>query len=87
MQIWYENNSVQGIDKNTIKNAVKGKEITKDVKVNLVDSIAIYPIVINERIIIGKLNNYTDSLGAKLDYETIYTEYKFLDYKYVPTIK
>lgn len=86
-QVWYENNTVLGFDKNALKTTPQGKEITKDVKVSLVDSIPSQPIVIKERTTIGKFNNYTDSAGVKLIYETTYNEYKFAEFKYIPKVK
>lgn len=84
--ILYENNTMLGIDVNGVKNAPKGKEITKDIKVTLIDTIAKSPVIINERTILGKFNHYSDSLGVKLDYETIYQTYKLMEHKYIPKI-
>jgi hypothetical protein len=85
--IWYENNTVLGIDQSAVKNAFKGNEITKDIKVTFVDSILNRPCVIKERTILGKFNSYNDSTGVKLDFTTNYQEYKFVENKYIPKLE
>jgi len=85
--IWYENNTVLGIDQSSVKNAFKGNEITKDIKVTFVDSILNRPCVIKERTILGKFNSYNDSTGVKLDFTTNYQEYKFVENKYIPKLE
>ena len=85
--IWYENNTVSGIDQSAVKNAFKGSEITKDIKVTFVDSILNRPCVIKERTILGKFNSYNDSTGVKLDFTTNYQEYKFVENKYIPKLE
>ncbi len=84
--IWYENNMVLGIDQSALKNAPKGKEITKDIKVTFIDTIKNSPCIINERTILGKFNSYNDSTGVKLDFTTNYQEYKFVENKYIPKL-
>lgn len=84
--IWYENNTVLGIDPGTCKTAAKGKEITRDIKVTLLDTILNAPIVIKERTILGKFNHFNDSTGVKLDYETNYQSYHLAEHKYIPKI-
>jgi hypothetical protein len=85
--IWYENNTVLGIDQSAVKNAFKGNEITKDIKVTFVDSILNRPCVIKERTILGKFNSYNESTGVKLDFTTNYQEYKFVENKYIPKLE
>jgi hypothetical protein len=85
--IWYENNTVLGIDQSAVKNAFKGNEITKDIKVTFVDSILNRPCIIKERTILGKFNSYSDSTGVKLDFTTNYQEYKFVENKYIPKLE
>ena len=85
--IWYENNTVMGIDQSALKNAPRGKEITKDIKVTFVDSIINNPCVIKERTILGKFNSYNDSTGVKLDFTTSYQEYRFVENKYIPNLE
>jgi hypothetical protein len=85
--IWYENNTVLGIDQSAVKNAFKGNEITKDIKVTFVDSILNRPCVIKERTILGKFNSYNDSTGVKLDFTTNYQEYKFVENMYIPKLE
>lgn len=86
-QILYENNSVLGFDSNSLKNEAIGKEVTKDLKVTLIDTVKNVPCMLKERIIKGTLKSYNDSTGAKLKYETIYQNYLFLDSKFVPKIE
>jgi len=85
-QIWYDNNTILGIDNIALKNIQKGSEVTKDIKITFVDSSNVIPATIKERTIIGRYNSYTDSLGAKIDYQTIYQEYNFRDFRYIPKI-
>jgi hypothetical protein len=85
--IWYENNTVLGIDQSAVKKAFIGSEITKDIKVTFVDSILNRPCVIKERTILGKFNSYNDSTGVKLDFTTNYQEYKFVENKYIPKLE
>ncbi len=84
--IWYENNTVLGIDQSALKNAPIGKEITKDIKVTFIDTIMNGPCIINERTILGKFNSYNDSTKVKLDFTTNYQEYKFVENKYIPKL-
>jgi hypothetical protein len=84
--IWYENNTILGIDQGAVKNSQQGKEISRDIKVTLIDTIQNKPCVIKERTILGKFNSYTVSEGVKLDFETNYQEYRFAEHKYVPII-
>lgn len=84
--IWYENSSILGVDQNSIRNTPKGKEITKDVKVTLIDSIQNLPVIIKERTTIARFNNYTDSAGVKFDYDTKVKEYRFVAEKYIPKL-
>lgn len=85
--IWYENSTVLGIDQSTLKKAPKGKEITKDIKVTFIDTIISRPCIINERTILGIFNSYNDSTGVKLDFNTNYQEYKFVENKYIPKLE
>jgi hypothetical protein len=85
--IWYENNTVLGIDQSALKNAPKGKEITKDIKVTFIDTIINMPCIIKERTILGKFNSDNDSTGVKLDFITNYQEYKFVENKYIPKLE
>jgi hypothetical protein len=85
--IWYENNSLSGLELGTAIFAVKGKEITKDIKVTLIDTVFNVPSIIQVRTIYGKFNSYSDSIGVKLDYETHYESFKFFQQKYIPMLK
>jgi hypothetical protein len=85
--IWYENNSILGYEPTLLKNALKGKEITKDIKITFNDTLNSSPSIIKERIIIGKFNSYSDSTGVKLDFETKFQEYKFVENKYYPKLR
>jgi hypothetical protein len=85
--VWYENNVVLGFDPSSLKNAPTGKEITKDIKVTIIDSIPNKPCLLKERIILGKFNHYNDSIGVKLDYETHYQSYHLVENKYIPKIE
>jgi hypothetical protein len=85
--IWYENSSILGYDPTSLKNALKGKEITKDIKITFNDTLNNAPSIIKERIILGKFNSYSDSTGVKLDFETKFQEYKFVENKYYPKLR
>ncbi len=84
---WYESSSILGYDPTSLKNALKGKEITKDIKITFNDSLYNAPSILKERTILGKFNSYSDSAGVKLDFETKYQEYKFVENKYYPKHK
>jgi hypothetical protein len=85
-KIWYENKTELGIDHKSLMQAQKGKEVTMDVKVTIVDTIKSEPAILKERTIIGRFNSYSDSLGANLDYETKYRVYIFRENKYIPKL-
>jgi hypothetical protein len=85
--VWYENNTVLGQDATLLRNCVKGKEVTKDVKVTIVDTISSMPCILKERTTIGKFNHFSDSTGAHFDYETSTKEYFFKEMKYIPAVK
>lgn len=84
--VWYENNTVLGYETELLKKAIKGKQVSIDVKVSIIDSIPHLPCIIKERTTIGKFNQYTDSTGVKIDYENTYMEYVFRPNKYIPKI-
>lgn len=84
--IWYENNTLLGTDPAALKNTLKGKEITKDVKVSFEEITPELPVILKERTTLGLFNSYSDSSGVKLDYETKRIDYKFIPYRYVPKI-
>jgi hydroxymethylpyrimidine pyrophosphatase-like HAD family hydrolase len=83
--IWYENNTLLGtISNNDYKKTSKNLEITRDIKVSIVDSKDNLPNMLKERKTIGYFNSFTDSLGLKLDYKTNTNVYKFENFKFVP---
>lgn len=84
---WYENNTVLGIENSLAKNTPKGKEVTRDVKVSLIDTIPNMPVLIKERTILGIFDQYSDSTGVKLKYETNYRMYKLIEDKYIIKIE
>ena len=84
--IWYENNTFLGTEPGTLKDAVAGKEITRDVKVSFEEVSPDLPALLKERTTSGLFNSYSDSTGVKLDYETKNKEFKFIPYRYVPKI-
>jgi hypothetical protein len=84
---WYENNTVLGINQSLSKNTPKGEEITKDIKISLIDTIQNLPVLIQERTILGRFDHYSDSTGVKLNYETNYQTYKLIENRYVPKIE
>ncbi len=86
-QVWYENHTVLGYDAVSLKNSVKGKEVSKDVKVTFIDSVAKAPCIIKERTTLGKFNHYSDSSGVNLEYSTSTIEYYFKEFKYIPKLK
>ena len=58
-----------------------------DFKITFNDSLYNAPSILKERTILGKFNSYSDSAGVKLDFETKYQEYKFVENKYYPKHK
>jgi hypothetical protein len=83
-KIWYENNTLMGANNNSdYKNTSKGIEITRDIKVTIIDSINNKPSLIKERTTIGYFNSFSDTTGLKLDYKTKTKEFKFENFKYL----
>jgi hypothetical protein len=83
-QVWYENSSVLGYDPKQPKNTPIGKELYRDVKVTVVDSLPQQPCVIKERTIIGTFNGFADSTRVNVNTETRHKYYQFKSFVYVP---
>jgi hypothetical protein len=81
---WYENSAVLGHDPQSLKSAEIGKEVYRDVKVTIIDSVRYQPCTIKERTTIGKFNGFADSIRIKFDTETISKFYQFKNFLYVP---
>ena len=82
---WYENSAVLGHDPQSLKNAEIGKEVYRDVKVTIIDSVSYQPCIIKERTTIGKFNGFADATRIKFNTETTYKFYQFKNFIYLPS--
>lgn len=83
MTVWYQNETFLGFDPKSVSTDPIGKEITRDVKVTIIDSVKTMPCEIKERTISGILAEKNESSGSKLDYRTSYAHYKFIEHRFI----
>lgn len=84
-RFWYESGYLLGYDPQSLKNAEIGKEVYRDVRVTIIDSVRHQPCIIKERTTIGKFNGFEDATRIKFDTETISKFYQFKNFIYLPS--